>query len=266
MADAAAKAERVAALIARIKATDDFYKVLGVERDADDAAIKKAYRKAALQLHPDKCQLGGAKEAFQKLSSAFGCLSNSDERAFYDRTGRERASGGGGGGRSHAESEEAAREMFKQFFGADFDIKAWEEGGMEIDWGLGRFTPPAALFPVLLCLFLWYFLGSTNPGRGEVQFRLSPQGQYQVLRESLQQKTPYYVDQYFEKAYTSRPTIKKFEKEVDKQYVSHLMGSCRQERGRETRARFDKSEGGGARNSKEQMPSCVELERRGYEL
>jgi hypothetical protein len=142
--------------------------------------------------------------------------------------------------------------MFKQFFGADFDIKAWEEGGMEIDWGLGRFTPPAALFPVLLCLFLWYFLGSTNPGRGEVQFRcapplrysstlecvpmctnvciairsgtpgwlgrllyslvvcgrLSPQGQYQVLRESLQQKTPYYVDQYFEKAYTSRPTVR----------------------------------------------------------
>jgi DnaJ family protein B protein 12 len=71
MADAAAKAERVAALIARIKATDDFYKVLGVERDADDAAIKKAYRKAALQLHPDKCQLGGAKEAFRACAPLY---------------------------------------------------------------------------------------------------------------------------------------------------------------------------------------------------
>lgn len=61
--------------------------------------MKKSYRKAALVLHPDKCQLEGGKEAFQKLSSAFGCLSDPNERAYYDRTGTERgASGGGGGG------------------------------------------------------------------------------------------------------------------------------------------------------------------------
>ena len=63
-------------------------------RDADDDTIKKAYRKAALRLHPDKCQLEGSKEAFQKLSSAFGCLSDSNERAYYDRTGKERGAAG----------------------------------------------------------------------------------------------------------------------------------------------------------------------------
>jgi hypothetical protein len=46
---------------------------------------------AALRLHPDKCQLDGAKEAFQKLSSAFGCLSEPDERAYYDHVGSERS-------------------------------------------------------------------------------------------------------------------------------------------------------------------------------
>ena len=59
------KSDKAAALIARIGATDDYYKVLQVARDADDDAIKKAYRKAALRLHPDKCQLEGSKEAFR---------------------------------------------------------------------------------------------------------------------------------------------------------------------------------------------------------
>ena len=59
----------------KIIATDNFYEILGVSRDADDAAIKKAYRKLALRLHPDKCQLESAKQAFQKCSTAFSCLS-----------------------------------------------------------------------------------------------------------------------------------------------------------------------------------------------
>lgn len=66
------KGDKAAELIAHIAATEDYYKVLQVERDADADVIKKAYRKAALRLHPDKCQLDGSKEAFQKLSSAFG--------------------------------------------------------------------------------------------------------------------------------------------------------------------------------------------------
>ena len=66
------KGDKAAELIAHISATDDYYAVLQVARDADDDAIKKAYRKAALRLHPDKCQLDGSKEAFQKLSAAFG--------------------------------------------------------------------------------------------------------------------------------------------------------------------------------------------------
>lgn len=59
------KEDRAKALIARIAATTDYYKVLEVARDADGDAIKKAYRKAALRLHPDKCQLEGSKEAFR---------------------------------------------------------------------------------------------------------------------------------------------------------------------------------------------------------
>lgn len=66
----ASKADEAAALIARIRPATDFYKILGVSRDADDSAIKKAYRKAALRLHPDKCQLEGSKEAFRACAAS----------------------------------------------------------------------------------------------------------------------------------------------------------------------------------------------------
>ena len=55
-------------MVARIRASKgDFYKILNVERSADDDEIKKAYRKLALKLHPDKCQAPGAEEAFKRV-------------------------------------------------------------------------------------------------------------------------------------------------------------------------------------------------------
>lgn len=55
-------------MISRIRRSKgDYYKVLGVERSADEDEIKKAYRKLALKLHPDKCQAPGAEEAFKGL-------------------------------------------------------------------------------------------------------------------------------------------------------------------------------------------------------
>ncbi|EPQ29669.1 uncharacterized protein PFL1_02889 [Pseudozyma flocculosa PF-1] len=69
------------------RAGGDFYKVLGVEKTVDDGGIKKAYRKLALQLHPDKNGAPGADEAFKTVSKAFTILSDKDKRAAYDRFG-----------------------------------------------------------------------------------------------------------------------------------------------------------------------------------
>ena len=78
------------ALLSKIRASNgDYYSILGVARSASDADVKKAYRKLALKLHPDKCQANGAEEAFKSVSKAFACLSDKDKRAAYDRYGTE---------------------------------------------------------------------------------------------------------------------------------------------------------------------------------
>ena len=77
----------------------DFYEVLGVAKDADADTIKKAYRKLAMQYHPDKNPGDkAAEDKFKEAASAYEVLSNSEKRAQYDRFGHQAFQGGQGGG------------------------------------------------------------------------------------------------------------------------------------------------------------------------
>mmetsp|Transcript_21960 Transcript_21960/g.57341 ORF Transcript_21960/g.57341 Transcript_21960/m.57341 type:complete len:131 (+) Transcript_21960:78-470(+) len=73
-----------------------YYDVLGVKMGASAVEIKKAYRKLALQLHPDKPT--GDEEKFKEVSQAYQVLSDEGKRDRYDRFGHEGVDGGGGGG------------------------------------------------------------------------------------------------------------------------------------------------------------------------
>jgi DnaJ family protein B protein 12 len=75
------------ALVARcLRAGDDPYGVLGVARGAGEEDVKKAYRKLALKLHPDKCRVPHADEAFKAVSRAFSCLCARPEGPARQRT------------------------------------------------------------------------------------------------------------------------------------------------------------------------------------
>ncbi|KAF7312529.1 DnaJ-domain-containing protein [Mycena indigotica] len=74
----------------------DYYKLLGIERSADDAQIKSAYKKMALKWHPDRNQGSeAASQKFKEISEAFEVLSDSNKRAIYDQFGEEGLKSGG---------------------------------------------------------------------------------------------------------------------------------------------------------------------------
>ena len=77
---------------------EDFYKVLGVEKNASTQEIKKAYRKLALKYHPDRNPGDKtAEEKFRKVSEAYEVLSNDEKRAKYDQFGHAAFTQGGMG-------------------------------------------------------------------------------------------------------------------------------------------------------------------------
>jgi hypothetical protein len=100
------------------------YRILGLDQSADESAIKKAYRKLALKLHPDKNSAPHADEAFKAVGLAYATLSDSQKRSIYDRYGEEDPDqrGGGGmrhrGGGAHFHGQDVSPEdIFNMFFG-----------------------------------------------------------------------------------------------------------------------------------------------------
>jgi len=101
----------------------DYYEVLGVGRDADADAIKKAYRQLALKFHPDRNpdDSEGASVRFKEASEAYQVLSDGDKRAQYDRFGHAAFEQGGGGFDFAAGGasmfEDVLGDLFGDFFG-----------------------------------------------------------------------------------------------------------------------------------------------------
>lgn len=108
----------------------DYYEVLGVTRDADGDTIKKAYRKLAMQYHPDKNP--GDKEAedkFKECSVAYEVLSNSEKRTRYDRFGHSGLGGMGGMGGQPFGDVGDIFEAFGDIFGDFFAGPRQRRGG-----------------------------------------------------------------------------------------------------------------------------------------
>lgn len=101
----------------------DYYEVLGVERGADDASIKKAYRQLAKKYHPDMNPGDTeAEKKFKEASEAYAVLSDPDKRRQYDQFGHAAFEGGGAGGFggfdfSGADFSDIFGDIFGDFFG-----------------------------------------------------------------------------------------------------------------------------------------------------
>lgn len=121
----------------------DYYEVLGVPKDADDAALKKAYRVLAKKYHPDANP--GDKEAeakFKEASEAYSVLSDPEKRQKYDQFGHaafDGAAGGGPGGFDYSSADFS--DIFGDLFGGGFG------GGFSDIFGSGRRSSQSAYEP-----------------------------------------------------------------------------------------------------------------------
>ncbi|MDP9283889.1 MAG: molecular chaperone DnaJ, partial [Actinomycetota bacterium] len=105
----------------------DYYEVLGVPRDCDEAAIKKAFRRLARQLHPDVSAAPETEVRFREVSEAYEALSNSETRALYDRYGHQGLRSGGFTP-THVDIS-GLGDLFTAFFGNDIFGAAVRGGG-----------------------------------------------------------------------------------------------------------------------------------------
>ena len=98
-------------------ADSDFYDMLGVDRDADENAIKKAYRKLAMKYHPDRNAGDAAAEVkFKQVNEAYEILKDQQKRAAYDRFGHAAFDGSMGGGHGH-DFASSFTDVFDDLFG-----------------------------------------------------------------------------------------------------------------------------------------------------
>ncbi|PIA32373.1 hypothetical protein AQUCO_04500166v1 [Aquilegia coerulea] len=118
-------------LFSESKSTD-LYKILGVERNASQREIQKAFHKLSLKYHPDKNKSKGAQEKFAEINNAYDVLSDEEKRKNYDLYGDEKGSPqfgtgspGGHGGYSHFTSAGPGNSHFT------FDPNEWQTAGRQ---------------------------------------------------------------------------------------------------------------------------------------
>src|SRR5512138_2874167 len=103
----------------------DYYEILGVPRDADQAAIKSAFRKLAMKLHPDQnpgCK--GSEEKFKEIGAADAVLSDPQKGAAYDRYGKAAFQNGGMGSGPFGPGSAGFTDfsdIFNEIFGGGFE-------------------------------------------------------------------------------------------------------------------------------------------------
>lgn len=98
-----------------IKAKTDYYDILGVPKSASEEDIKRAYRKLAVKLHPDKNFSPEAEEAFKKVNAANVCLMDNGKRSHYDLFGSD---ADGGRRHEHRVEELTPEQLFSMFYDA----------------------------------------------------------------------------------------------------------------------------------------------------
>ncbi|KAF4707075.1 hypothetical protein FOZ62_028719, partial [Perkinsus olseni] len=225
-------------LVQRVLRTEDYYQILGVDRNGNstdvDATVKKAYRKLALKLHPDKNGAPGAEEAFKKVSKAFQCLSDEAKRRSYDQTGRDPEQSASASGRAgRADDFMTAQDIFDAFFGvprqnspfyAQHAQHQQQYRPQRASFSFLQFLP---LIMLLLVTLLANFNADNSYSHQRPKFSFNPTKSYTVQESTNDMHIKYYVPPSHSAKYPAGSSEQqRFETTVETSYVNNLLADC----------------------------------------
>ncbi|XP_059619095.1 dnaJ homolog subfamily B member 12 [Phlebotomus argentipes] len=232
--------------VKKVKKCKDYYEVLGVSKDATDSEIKKAYKKLALQLHPDKNKAPGSVEAFKAVGNAAAILTDAEKRKSYDLYGEQTHSGRAehaahnysgfqfGGYSRGFDSEYTPEEIFSMFFGGSFPQqnvymrqRRYQRTG-ENHAQREQQNSYAALINLLPILLLIMLSMMSSFFISDPIYSLQPNQKYSVMRKTANWKVAYYVKDNFHSEYQG--SVSRLETAVEEEYYQNLKHKCFRER------------------------------------
>ncbi|XP_060586087.1 dnaJ homolog subfamily B member 12-like isoform X2 [Ruditapes philippinarum] len=222
--------------VKRIKKCKDYYEILCVEKDASEADLKKAYRKLALQMHPDKNKAPGATEAFKAVGNAFAVINDPAKRKKYDMFGPEEEQRSTRSQReydySHGfEGDISPEELFNMFFGGGFPSAGVRRQHRSYSRASSRSSDEGSatlllqLAPILLLVIL-SLLSSFFVS--DPVFSLNRTDKYSAQRKTQHLHIPYYVKQDFTSNFAG--DLRRIERQVEEEFISNLRQNCWRER------------------------------------
>ena len=110
----------------------DYYEVLGLPRTASDEEVRKAFRKLALEYHPDRNRSADATERFKEVNEAYQVLTDSEKRARYDRLGHAGVNVNGGAGFEGFTDFGGFGDIFEAFFGGGARARSTARRGADL--------------------------------------------------------------------------------------------------------------------------------------
>ncbi|KAK9878026.1 hypothetical protein WA026_020655 [Henosepilachna vigintioctopunctata] len=232
--------------VQKIKKCKDYYEILGVSKDATDSEIKKAYKKLALQFHPDKNKAPGSAEAFKAIGNAVAILTDVEKRKQYDLYGNDEermAKNSQFHSQSFTrgfEAEASPEDLFNMFFGGGFggsniyvrrdgrwqrQTTSHHENQRQRNGQQGGYGAILQLLPIILAIIL-SMASSFIISDPVYNFSASPK--YPIQRTTQNLKIHYFVKKNFHTEYQG--SVQRLETSVEEDYITGLAHACSKER------------------------------------
>ncbi|XP_022902100.1 dnaJ homolog subfamily B member 12 [Onthophagus taurus] len=233
--------------VKRIKKCKDYYEILGVSKDSTDSDIKKAYKKMALQLHPDKNKYPGSAEAFKAIGNAVAVLTDAEKRKQYDMFGPDEQRNT----RHHEsytrgfEADVSADELFNMFFGGGLGGsftnsnvyvhrtrfrrtaggESTHQNHNHREQQQSGYTLLLQFLPIILAVLLSM---ASSMFISDPAYSLQATSKYPLMRKTQNLNIEYWVKQNFHNEYQG--SVRRLESTIEEEYITSLKHSCYREK------------------------------------